>query len=425
MRITSKYITSLRAGVAASAISLPLLFAACSDVGDRDNPLDAHGVAFVDDEESSSSVEESSSSVEESSSSKENESSSSKEKESSSSQEKSSSSSGDIEIVTKPSSSSVTIIENPPELESSSSVLVVETLGSCGPATTPINKSGTTKWKFSVNANNAMYRPVDFAKATYAWTFEGGSPATGTGATTGDITYAASGEAQATLIVIMADGTSETIQCSPLQVNDGPTSSAASSSSEHSSSSVQSSSSVSTWKCGDSTLVRDAVEYKTVEIAGMCFTQENMRFKPSLGKSLCYGETDENCVKYGRLYDYQAATYACPSGWRLPTAEEYEVLVDFYHNDDENTVGKHFKATSGWSDANGDDDLEFTALPAGICDEDKECEGQGDYAYWWTSNEAKKNYSHYTLNLTAFNDKVTTRFGLENTSYVSVRCIKD
>ena len=420
MRITSKYITSLRAGVAASAISLPLLFAACSDVGDRDNPLDAHGVAFVDDEESSSSVEESSSSVEESSSSKENESSSSKEKESSSSQEKSSSSSsGDIEIVTKPSSSSMTIIENPEPTSSADVEITVPVtgLGSCAPATATINKGESVKWKFSVNAT--MYRPVDFAKATYEWTFEGGAPATGTGATTGDITYAASGEAQATLIVTMPDGASETIQCSPLQVNDDPTSSAASSSS------VQSSSSVSTWKCGDSTLVRDAVEYKTVEIAGMCFTQENMRFKPSLGKSLCYGETDENCVKYGRLYDYQAATYACPSGWRLPTAEEYEVLVDFYHNDDENTVGKHFKATSGWSDANGDDDLEFTALPAGICDEDKECEGQGDYAYWWTSNEAKKNYSHYTLNLTAFNDKVTTRFGLENTSYVSVRCIKD
>lgn len=192
-----------------------------------------------------------------------------------------------------------------------------------------------------------------------------------------------------------------------------------------SSATVASSSSVSTWTCGDSTIVRDGVEYKTVEIADMCFMKENMRFKPGLGNSICYGEDDANCETYGRLYDYEAASYACPSGWRMPTADEYEILIDFYNKDDENTVGKHFKATSGWSDANGDDDLEFTALPGGICDEDKECSGLGDYGYWWTSSVAKKNYSHYALNLTAFNDQVTAKSGIENERFLSVRCVKD
>lgn len=136
----------------------------------------------------------------------------------------SSSSRGDFNIVTKPSSSSMTIIDNPEPTSSADVEITVPVtgLGSCAPASTPINKGEKTKWKFEVNRNNETYRPADFAKATYEWTFEGGAPATGTGATTSDITYAASGAAPASLKVTMGDGASETIQCSPLQVNGFP-----------------------------------------------------------------------------------------------------------------------------------------------------------------------------------------------------------
>jgi len=137
----------------------------------------------------------------------------------------SSSSRGDFNIVTKPSSSSMQIIDNPEPTSSAGGEIVVPVtgLGSCEPASTPISKGGKVKWKFSANMNNSTYRPADFAKAQFAWTFEGGTPATGTGATTGDITYSASGAVGASLTVTMGDGASETIQCSKkLQVNGDP-----------------------------------------------------------------------------------------------------------------------------------------------------------------------------------------------------------
>ena len=137
----------------------------------------------------------------------------------------SSSSRGDFNIVTKPSSSSMQIIDNPDPTSSADVEITVPVtgLGSCAPASTPISKGGKVKWKFTANTANATYRPADFAKAQFAWTFEGGTPATGTGATTGDIVYSASGAVGASLTVTMGDGASETIQCATkLQVNGDP-----------------------------------------------------------------------------------------------------------------------------------------------------------------------------------------------------------
>ena len=137
----------------------------------------------------------------------------------------SSSSRGDVIIVTKPSSSSITVIDGP-EPESSADIQITTPtsgLGSCAPASSPINKGSSVKWKFS-GSQTAGYKPMDFAKATFAWNFPGGTPATDvTPSTSAAITYANSGAASASLTITMADGKSETIQCSPsLQVNGDP-----------------------------------------------------------------------------------------------------------------------------------------------------------------------------------------------------------
>lgn len=136
----------------------------------------------------------------------------------------SSSSRGDVIIVTKPSSSSITVIDGP-EPESSADIQITTPtsgLGSCAPASTPINKGSSVKWKFS-GSQTAGYKPMDFAKATFAWSFPGGSPAAdATPSTSAAITYANSGAASASLTLTMQDGKSEVIQCSPVQVNGDP-----------------------------------------------------------------------------------------------------------------------------------------------------------------------------------------------------------
>jgi hypothetical protein len=143
--------------------------------------------------------------------------------ESSSSSKKYSSSSNKnpFDIVDGTSSSAIYIDV---DFSSSSSVKVITGLGMCEPVTTPIDKgTGSTKWKFTPNMN-AGYTAIDFAKANYAWNFgAGATPATdATPSTSVAVSYANSGTASASMTVTMSDGSSETIQCSPLQVNGDP-----------------------------------------------------------------------------------------------------------------------------------------------------------------------------------------------------------
>ena len=111
------------------------------------------------------------------------------------------------------------------DFSSSSKVnpVVVTGLGSCAPVNTSIEKGSSTKWKFSYNLD-AGFSAIDFAKATYVWNFGAGAiPATdATPSTSAPVTYTNSGIAVASVTVTMQNGNTETIQCSPLQVNGDP-----------------------------------------------------------------------------------------------------------------------------------------------------------------------------------------------------------
>jgi len=55
---------------------------------------------------------------------------------------------------------------------------------------------------------------------------------------------------------------------------------------------------------------------------------QNLNFVPANG-SVCHGDKESNCDKYGRLYNWDAAMKACPAGWRLPTVDEWGELVEY------------------------------------------------------------------------------------------------
>ena len=190
-----------------------------------------------------------------------------------------------------------------------------------------------------------------------------------------------------------------------------------------SSSVVVSSSSVAVWVCGDSTVSRGGVEYKTVLINEQCWTKENMKYVPSTGTTMCYDNLESNCETYGRLYDYEAAALACPSGFRLPTQEEM-IAMQEYSGADMYDAGKHLKTTTGWTGENGDDFLGFSALPGGRCNEEQTCSNIRATGYWWTSTEKVKNSNHYTLFLTGDTDSFSASTTMDNDQYISVRCVK-
>jgi len=89
---------------------------------------------------------------------------------------------------------------------------------------------------------------------------------------------------------------------------------------------------------------RDEQNYRYVEIDGLEWMAENYNYAYQPGvASWYYGqseravmknghavETDEDRKLYGRLYNWYAAYEATPEGWRLPTYDEFEDLVNHF-----------------------------------------------------------------------------------------------
>jgi len=138
--------------------------------------------------------------------------------------------------------------------------------------------------------------------------------------------------------------------------------------------------------------------------------------------SWCYGKSPDSCAKYGRLYTWEAAKTACPSGWSLPTRQEWNDLVTAAGGED--AAGANLKSKSGWNSYNGTDQYEFSALPGGVRSSNGGFSGIGGYGGWWTATEDVSGYmSGYARRMYDRSNVVTE--GNEPKSYgYSVRCVK-
>ena len=56
-------------------------------------------------------------------------------------------------------------------------------------------------------------------------------------------------------------------------------------------------------------------EDESVRIGNQVWMARNLN--RDIGGSFCYDNDSLNCEKYGRLYTWKAAQYACPEGWRV------------------------------------------------------------------------------------------------------------
>ena len=179
------------------------------------------------------------------------------------------------------------------------------------------------------------------------------------------------------------------------------------------------------WFCETSKMYRGGVEYATVDIGGVCFTKENVRYKVKAGNWLYPNNDSTKSEKFGLLYDYEAAEKVCPTGWRLMSGEELDGLISAAtQGGSADIAGPHLKATTEWKEYVGDDKLGFSGLPAGIADEDGDVSNFGSIGQWWSSDERSKGISYYTLYLRDDSDGVA-KMSLDGSNYASVRCVKD
>lgn len=184
---------------------------------------------------------------------------------------------------------------------------------------------------------------------------------------------------------------------------------------------------------------RDGHVYKQVTIGSQTWMAENLNYETA--DSYCYDNSPANCDLYGRLYTWQAAMAACPSGWHLPTESEFEILFTVA------PASNQLQSTYGWDEitigatgeivSNGTDDFGFSALPAGQCGVqgvtfcgeyggEYEPYGFKGYAAWfWTSTETSFNFERAEHVIIASHVSNNSTWDMAKHMGSSVRCIMD
>ena len=172
---------------------------------------------------------------------------------------------------------------------------------------------------------------------------------------------------------------------------------------------------------------RDNQTYKTVKIGKQTWMAQNLNYETA--NSFCYNDDPDFCVKYGHLYTREVARRICPTGWHLPSKEEWNVLFTIVGG--VYIAGVMLKSPNGWSSNssntcnNCSDKYSFSILPAGGKILGR-YQFEGVYAYFWSSTD----YDNSTSYIVEFNDNSVDYdrasfdeiFG-NNEGAFSVRCV--
>lgn len=161
---------------------------------------------------------------------------------------------------------------------------------------------------------------------------------------------------------------------------------------------------------------RDGQTYRTIEIGNQEWMAENLNYKASW--ALCYENEPANCQKYGRLYMRKVAkTRACPSGWRLPSVDEFESLIKI--------AGENLKSKKDWAIEGGNvDTVGFAAKPGGMFwgRRDGDFGDVNEKAYFWASN--MDGIEIFGLGLSNQSNEAYIFRDIDNYYGFSVRCVK-
>ncbi len=165
---------------------------------------------------------------------------------------------------------------------------------------------------------------------------------------------------------------------------------------------------------------RDGKIYKTITVGGVAWMAQNLNYVVPVG-SWCYNNDNSNCNAYGRLYDWNAAGAACPSGWYLPSRLEWNDLVATTGGSA--AAGQKLKSITDWNlGSSGLDDYGFSALPGGSRDVGGKFAGINGGGYWWTSTPDTTGSAYYR-HISHDRSDVDERSGNANQG-ISVRCVQ-
>jgi uncharacterized protein (TIGR02145 family) len=196
---------------------------------------------------------------------------------------------------------------------------------------------------------------------------------------------------------------------------------------------------------------RDGKIYRILKIGDQTWMAENLAYLPAVnrvsesqfegkcfyvygydGTDMKEAATSDNYVKYGVLYNWEAALNSCPAGWHLPTDTEWKEMEKYLGMNTEEAgkrnwrnsgkVGDKLKSVTGWITNRGTGETGFSAIPAG-CRGYEEYGSLGFCAYFWTASPVGGDNS-WRRSLCG-DDSGSNREEERRYFGLSVRCVKD
>ena len=198
----------------------------------------------------------------------------------------------------------------------------------------------------------------------------------------------------------------------------------------------------------------DGNTYSTVQIGEQCWMRQNLRTTkraqyssiPAGGSNTSstapyyydYSNSNIPLEERGYLYNWTAAKTACPTGWHLPSDEDWMQLENYVKSqgnyvcsNNTNYIAKALASTSRWNSTsttcavgNGQETNNatgFSAIPAGRC-EGSSFRSAGLVAHYWSSTESGSGvYEHYLH----YKSADVTKSNSDKFNGFSVRCIHD
>lgn len=203
---------------------------------------------------------------------------------------------------------------------------------------------------------------------------------------------------------------------------------------------------------------RDGHVYKTVTIGTQTWMAENLAYLPAIhsvvkgkkvegskieprfyvygyyeGESVLSAKATKNFKTYGVLYNWPAAVVSCPTGWHLPSDDEWHILEDYQINYGKDIV-KSLASNSGWDksdikgtigfDLRNNNSSGFSALPGGGLQlPNGYFSNEGFCCWWWTSSEYETSLA-WDRFLSSCESNIS-RYGDSKSQVFYIRCIKD